>query len=209
MAAPVILLVSYWYIASLPLSLFGQRRYLGLPGLARALPAHGSIASAAEPTLPFHAWSQSCILGAQCLGSGYSFGSSSPEGYVVSQTCCHRADSWTAVASRGQLSGLNVNTSGVASTSRGLVGDTVFAVIPAVKPIHTFAITVAFQTVRSCLLQHICGDVEIVRYRYIWANFGRTHLTSHSLLRSRFVASHRTCSDGMCMRKRYCSCSSL
>ncbi|KAI0660881.1 glycosyltransferase family 57 protein [Cubamyces menziesii] len=51
------------------------------------------------------------------------------------------------VASRGQLSRLSVNTSGVASTSRGLVGDTVFAVIPAVKPIHTFAITVAFQTI--------------------------------------------------------------
>ncbi|KAI9056585.1 glycosyltransferase family 57 protein [Trametes sanguinea] len=51
------------------------------------------------------------------------------------------------VASRGQLSGLSVNASGVASTSRGLVGDTVFAVLPTVKPIHTFAITVAFQTI--------------------------------------------------------------
>ncbi|KAH9943342.1 glycosyltransferase family 57 protein [Epithele typhae] len=47
----------------------------------------------------------------------------------------------------GQLGGLAVNESGVASTSRGLVGDTVFAVIPNVKPIHTFAITVAFQTI--------------------------------------------------------------
>ncbi|KAI9000909.1 glycosyltransferase family 57 protein [Trametes punicea] len=51
------------------------------------------------------------------------------------------------VVSRGQLSGINVNVSGVASTSRGLVGDTVFAVLPTVKPIHTFAITVAFQTI--------------------------------------------------------------
>ncbi|KAH9846933.1 glycosyltransferase family 57 protein [Lenzites betulinus] len=51
------------------------------------------------------------------------------------------------VVSRGQLSNLNVNASGVASTSRGLVGDTVFAVLPTVKPIHTFAITVAFQTI--------------------------------------------------------------
>ncbi|EIM88556.1 glycosyltransferase family 57 protein [Stereum hirsutum FP-91666 SS1] len=40
-----------------------------------------------------------------------------------------------------------VNTSGVASTSRGLVGDTVFAVIPNIKPIHTFVATVAFQMV--------------------------------------------------------------
>ncbi|KAI0750909.1 glycosyltransferase family 57 protein [Daedaleopsis nitida] len=51
------------------------------------------------------------------------------------------------VVSRGQFAGLSVNESGVASTSRGLVGDTVFAVLPTVKPIHTFAITVAFQTI--------------------------------------------------------------
>lgn len=52
-----------------------------------------------------------------------------------------------AVVSKGQLSGLDVNVSGVTSTSRGLVGDTIFAVLPTVKPMHTFAITVAFQTV--------------------------------------------------------------
>ncbi|KAF7352884.1 Alpha-1,3-glucosyltransferase [Mycena venus] len=40
-----------------------------------------------------------------------------------------------------------INISGVASTSRGLVGDTVFAVLPTVKPIHTFIITVAFQSI--------------------------------------------------------------
>lgn len=39
----------------------------------------------------------------------------------------------------------SVNTSGVASTSRGLVGDTVFAVIPNVQPSFTFIITIAFQ----------------------------------------------------------------
>ncbi|KIJ70201.1 glycosyltransferase family 57 protein [Hydnomerulius pinastri MD-312] len=42
---------------------------------------------------------------------------------------------------------LAVNEQGVASTSRGLVGDTVFAVIPNIKPIHTFVITIAFQMV--------------------------------------------------------------
>lgn len=36
---------------------------------------------------------------------------------------------------------LPVNESGIASSSRGLVGDTVFAVIPNVQPIHTFVIT--------------------------------------------------------------------
>lgn len=40
-----------------------------------------------------------------------------------------------------------LNTEGVASTSRGLVGDTVFAVLPNIKPIHTFATTIAFQSI--------------------------------------------------------------
>ena len=48
------------------------------------------------------------------------------------------------------IESLQINTSGVASTSRGLVGDTVFAVIPNFKPIHTFAITIAFQLVSLC-----------------------------------------------------------
>ncbi|KAF8450399.1 glucosyltransferase [Boletus edulis BED1] len=41
--------------------------------------------------------------------------------------------------------GFVVHQQGVVSTSRGLVGDTTFAVLPTVKPIHTFAITIAFQ----------------------------------------------------------------
>jgi hypothetical protein len=42
---------------------------------------------------------------------------------------------------------LAINISGVVSTSRGLVGDTVFAVLPNIKPIHTFIVTLAFQSV--------------------------------------------------------------
>ncbi|KAF6762727.1 glucosyltransferase [Ephemerocybe angulata] len=38
-----------------------------------------------------------------------------------------------------------VDADGVASSSRGLVGDTVFAVLPQVKPIHTFIITIICQ----------------------------------------------------------------
>ena len=51
--------------------------------------------------------------------------------------------------------GIKVNTSGIASTSRGLVGDTVFAVIPNIKPSHTFIITIGFQMVRHLYLSHI------------------------------------------------------
>lgn len=59
-------------------------------------------------------------------------------------------ESWTVVELRGLK--VPVNVDGVASTSRGLVGDTVFAVLPNVKPIHTFIITIAFQAVRLFLL---------------------------------------------------------
>ena len=52
-----------------------------------------------------------------------------------------------AVAKRSDI-GIPVNDSGIVSTSRGLVGDTIFAVIPNVKPIHTFIVTLAFQSVR-------------------------------------------------------------
>lgn len=43
---------------------------------------------------------------------------------------------------------VSLNVSGIASTSRGLVGDTVFAVLPNIQPIHTFIITLFFQSVR-------------------------------------------------------------
>jgi hypothetical protein len=41
---------------------------------------------------------------------------------------------------------LSINPAGVSSASRGLVGDTIFGVIPEIKPIHTFAITIALQS---------------------------------------------------------------
>lgn len=55
---------------------------------------------------------------------------------------------WLSVVKHVDV-GLAVNESGVASTSRGLVGDTVFAVIPNIKPVHTFIITIIFQMVRK------------------------------------------------------------
>lgn len=43
--------------------------------------------------------------------------------------------------------GITINEQGIASASRGLVGDTVFTVIPHVKPFHTFLITACVQMV--------------------------------------------------------------
>ncbi|KIM68634.1 glycosyltransferase family 57 protein [Scleroderma citrinum Foug A] len=48
-----------------------------------------------------------------------------------------------------------VNDQGIASTSRGLVGDTVFAVIPNVKPFHTFLVTLCLQMVYMIKLWRI------------------------------------------------------
>ena len=52
-------------------------------------------------------------------------------------------------------SSLEINSSGVASASRGLVGDTVFAVIPNIQPVHTFIITAGFQSVRHFVLDFL------------------------------------------------------
>ncbi|KAI6106230.1 glycosyltransferase family 57 protein [Pisolithus croceorrhizus] len=43
--------------------------------------------------------------------------------------------------------GIAINEQGIASASRGLVGDTVFAVFPHIKPFHTFLITACAQMV--------------------------------------------------------------
>jgi alpha-1,3-glucosyltransferase len=73
-----------------------------------------------------------------------------------------------------QFTGANIpiNEAGVVSTSRGLVGDTVFAVIPNIKPIHTFVITIAFQLVRSMLLTSSLVSYSILQvwlYK-LWKN---------------------------------------
>ena len=43
---------------------------------------------------------------------------------------------------------LKLKAEAIASSSRGLVGDTSFAFLPDVQPIHTFAITLVLQSVR-------------------------------------------------------------
>lgn len=53
----------------------------------------------------------------------------------------------SAVGSRLGLN-LSVDQAGVASSTRGFVGDTVFAVLPNFKPIHCFVLTIALQVVR-------------------------------------------------------------
>ncbi|KAG8739467.1 glycosyl transferase [Ceratobasidium sp. 414] len=42
---------------------------------------------------------------------------------------------------------VSIDTAGFTSASRGLIGDTVFAILPNVKPIHTFVVTILCQSV--------------------------------------------------------------
>jgi alpha-1,3-glucosyltransferase len=78
-----------------------------------------------------------------------------------------------------QITGANipVDAAGVASSSRGLVGDTVFAVLPQVKPFHTFVITLAWQLVS------ILSSIEAPSHkpaRLYSSNCGGTRPTSPS-----------------------------
>jgi alpha-1,3-glucosyltransferase len=78
---------------------------------------------------------------------------------------------------------LPVDVSGIISTSRGLVGDTVFAVIPNIKPIHTFIITITFQTV-SCyalLITRLIDNVQIFLIRLWFTPTFKSFLTALTL----------------------------
>ena len=54
---------------------------------------------------------------------------------------------WILLDAKRFGASFSVDASGVASSSRGLVGDTSFAVLPNVKPIHTFLITISLQMI--------------------------------------------------------------
>lgn len=120
-----------------------------IPGVVRAVYPDGSNSASFVQAVSLYSWTQPRLLGTQLLGISHSIRSYSPSLYVlclplvIALTDVHPSD---IVAKKTGL-GIPINQSGVASTSRGLVGDTVFAVIPNVKPIHTFTITLMFQSV--------------------------------------------------------------
>ena len=73
---------------------------------------------------------------------------------------------------------LLLNIDGVDSASRGLVGDTVFAILPNIKPMHTLILTTALQTVRpfDCVFS---PAKLIARVRFSWLNCGSVLLEQH------------------------------
>ena len=66
---------------------------------------------------------------------------------------------------------LAVNQEGVVSTSRGLVGDTTFAVLPTIQPIHTFMITIMFQMVGH--------NIKIVIFANAFRRFSSSNCGKH------------------------------
>ena len=178
--APLLLFITNLHTPSWSLPVTSQRCDSHFSRISWPLPAYGSTTSTIEPIVPIHSRPEPCILGSELLGVGYSSRPDPPERFGqtlhLSPTAVAKG---CTVVSRGQLGGLSINESGVTSTSRGLVGDTVFAVLPTVKPIHTFAITVAFQTVRLKSVLRL--DVQSYsHYRSTWVNCGQTRRTSHS-----------------------------
>ncbi|KAI9886505.1 MAG: Dcp1p-Dcp2p decapping enzyme complex alpha subunit [Watsoniomyces obsoletus] len=81
--------------------------------------------------------------------------------------------------------GLHINEAAVESTSRGLVGDTSFAVLPEIAARTTFTLT---------LIAQLCFT---------------NPLGKHSLVPLPSADTLHFFSDGMCMRKPFCSSSSL
>ena len=106
-----------------------------------------------------------------------------------------------------QFTGANlpVNEAGVASSSRGLVGDTIFAVLPNIKPLHTFVITIAVQSVSFFFfLCHLFCAYWWLVPRSGWSNYGVVRRISHSWQRWRCLAGLHFYLVGMCMKRLYC-----
>jgi hypothetical protein len=126
--------------------------------------------------------------------------------------CAHRL---TAVGPRLGFK-LAVDEAGVASSTRGFVGDTVFAVLPNVKPVHCFLLTIALQVVRptpsrgraSALVLHcltrLTRDVSAVG-RSSPPSSGSGQATRSSSGRWPSRATRPSSSAGMCMRRLCCS----
>ena len=168
---------------------------------AGAIYIDGTTVSAPFPSLSFHSRTKSRLLGAECLGLGDGNRSRATTVYGF----CRRSLHWfwfsSPVAHRFNLD-FTVNNQGIASASRGLVGDTVFAVIPNVKPIHTFLVALCFQMVwRYC-----SGETDFLTFiRCTCSSYGECQHIHHFWTQSRYVGLHRLCLGGMYTKRPFSS----
>lgn len=100
--------------------------------------------------------------------------------------------------------GLTVNQEAVNSVTRGLVGDSSFAVLPDIVPLTCFLLTLGTQIVSQSLL--FSRRILITHSRFSCA-YCTSPRGKRSLVRSLFVATPPFCSAGTSTRKLSCSSS--
>ena len=129
--------------------LAGKYRDLGFWSFPWTVRLDGTTAATTVSSFPIYSWFKSCLLGSKCMGFGDGNWPCTSSAYAFTfffvRVSALISSLFTVVRRFG--ADFMVNQQGVVSTSRGLVGDTTFAVLPTVKPIHTFVITIAFQMV--------------------------------------------------------------
>lgn len=98
--------------------------------------------------------------------------------------------------------GLPVDQAAINSVTRGLVGDSSFAVLPNVTPRTTFTLTILFQLVSSRVLAFVIV-VKLTLHSSGWSNYSSNQHGRLSSAPLRFAATRRFCSVGMSMRKPF------
>jgi hypothetical protein len=132
-----------------------ERCHRRVPCISRAVRTHGTAATTPEPAISVHARPEPRVLGTERMGASHHRRPRAAQVYVPHRTRSRESSNGLHVVAGKLGIALAADAPGVASTSRGLVGDTVFAVLPNIKPIHCFAITLAFQTVRCYRTAHL------------------------------------------------------
>lgn len=115
------------------------------------------------------AWAESCLLGTQRVGT---LNDCRPRSHVLYVSCV--ISSWLSIDLGPTVyikSGHPVDPLALSASSRGLVGDTHFGVVPQVTPKICFALTIASNLVWSP--QDATLNLADVLHRLSWRNYGR------------------------------------
>lgn len=148
------------------------------------------------------------------MGFGYAPGSGPAETYVPPRAESYSLSAYGVEEVTTKLPWLPnaiVSGAGIASTSRGLVGDTRFAVLPDVQPGHCFLLTIAVQVVRPA--QNTNKDIRLTPTENALCsacspNYGSSQTIPSSCAPSPTADTRATCLAGTSMKRRSCLFSS-
>jgi len=141
--------VPFWGTSNQEFSITSKCSYRGVCHFFWTVHPHGPNSTRSVPIVSLHQGLESRVLGSQCVGFSDRYRSSPASMYETNALFRRVQNDFLLADVRRTGADITINTSGVASTSRGLVGDTIFAVLPNIKPVHTFVITLLFQSVSS------------------------------------------------------------